>query len=411
MSQSTSLCLFEKAPTLNPGLAFVTYARLVFWQRIMKPFVGVEIPAHLRADFTLLTAQHMREQARLMFCGMLVGLPVIVFISSPQSSDVVSYGLPFAAFAMLVSGLFLLRKPIEQEQDARAASRTVRKVCVSTATLGSMWCLANWLNASPDMRIYYPAIISLIAMALGFGLTAARGVAFSVLLIFLAPIGVALAGSAEPMNIALATGMAIAVGFQLVLISNHKLLLLHLVEERYSSERQARRDPLTGLANRRALMERFAQEAARKSHVRLMVIDIDRFKGVNDRHGHDMGDEVLRAFAQLLAIHARGNVCAARLGGEEFALFARAEALDPAIALQVLTEIRGAYMPHGESITASIGVADAAISSKDDWTGLYGRADRALYEAKNEGRNRVETCNSGPEAAQPVEGTRMAGRA
>ena len=130
MSQSTSLCLFEKAPTLNPGLAFVTYARLVFWQRIMKPFVGVEIPAHLRADFTLLTAQHMREQARLMFCGMLVGLPVIVFISSPQSSDVVSYGLPFAAFAMLVSGLFLLRKPIEQEQDARAASRTVRKVCV-----------------------------------------------------------------------------------------------------------------------------------------------------------------------------------------------------------------------------------------------------------------------------------------
>ena len=127
----------------------------------------------------------------------------------------------------------------------------------------------------------------------------------------------------------------------------------------------------------------------------LEVIDIDRFKEINDRHGHDVGDDVLRAFAQLLRIHARGEICAARLGGEEFALLAPVEALDTAIALQLLVEIRGAYMPHGEAVTASIGVAEGSASELADWTVLYGQADRALYRAKNEGRNRAMSSNDG----------------
>ena len=120
-----------------------------------------------------------------------------------------------------------------------------------------------------------------------------------------------------------------------------------------------------------------------------MVVDIERLKNIRERCGKGMGDDVVGAFADLLAIHAGGEICAARLGGEEFALLASADTLDPAIALQVLGEIRGAYMPHGEQITASIGVADAVVAGPEDWTALYGEADRALYRAKNEGRNRV----------------------
>ena len=90
-----------------------------------------------------------------------------------------------------------------------------------------------------------------------------------------------------------------------------------------------------------------------------------------------------------LRTHARGEICAARLGGEEFALLAGTETLDPAIALQLLGEIAAADMPHGEAITASIGVAEARVTAGEDWTALYGQADRALYRAKNEGRNQV----------------------
>ena len=98
---------------------------------------------------------------------------------------------------------------------------------------------------------------------------------------------------------------------------------------------------------------------------------------------------MLQAIAHLLRTHARGEICAARLGGEEFALLAGTETLDPAIALQLLGEIAAADMPHGEAITASIGVAEARVTAGEDWTALYGQADRALYRAKNEGRNRV----------------------
>ena len=169
-------------------------------------------------------------------------------------------------------------------------------------------------------------------------------------------------------------------------------------------------DPLSGLRNRRGFEVHGEQMIADAIHghqpLTLVTVDIDRFKNINDRFGHDMGDDVLRAFAELLAIHARGEICAARLGGEEFALLASADTLDPAIALQVLGEIRGAYMPHGEQITASIGVADAVVTGPEDWTALYGEADRALYRAKNEGRNRVMSFDAEAASSAQVEALR-----
>ena len=158
----------------------------------------------------------------------------------------------------------------------------------------------------------------------------------------------------------------------------------------------ARRDPLTGLHNRRGFVETIAPllDPARSegASAALLLIDIDRFKSVNDAHGHEAGDMVLRCIARRLE-RWEGPMCAvARLGGEEFALmiagiegFALARFADNVRLEIAACDHRGAI---GERpVTASIGVAETHMPS--DFQQLYRLADQALYAAKQEGRNRI----------------------
>ena len=258
---------------------------------------------------------------------------------------------------------------------------SVWQICLLTAAVGSIWCIASWASAPVGIRLYYPAIMSLGALITGYCLMAVRSVGMTVLLVTMGPVAMVLLGTGELMDRVLALTILI----ELVMMVRHQGLLLSLVEARHRSGELARRDPLTGLANRRALLECFERFAAHP--VRLMVVDIDRFKTINDRFGHDVGDAVLGDRAS--AAHACPRRNPRRGSAAKNALLAGTEALDPAIALQLLGEIAAADMPHGEAITASIGVAEARVTAGEDWTALYGQADRALYRAKNEGRNRV----------------------
>ena len=162
---------------------------------------------------------------------------------------------------------------------------------------------------------------------------------------------------------------------------------------------QARTDPLTGLLNRRALTE-LAQRAmahARRhgSPLSVVLIDIDHFKQINDRHGHAAGDAVLVSLARLLKSHLREDDACARLGGEEFLLLLPATRLDQ--ALQVAEKLR--QLIAGEVLAAGIRCSSSfGVCSSDgnlDFDQLLQRADTALYRAKAGGRDRVECA---PEA-------------
>ncbi|WP_232806704.1 GGDEF domain-containing protein [Geodermatophilus chilensis] len=158
-------------------------------------------------------------------------------------------------------------------------------------------------------------------------------------------------------------------------------------------------DPLTGLANRRFLVEqapRVWRQARREgSRVAAMVLDLDHFKQLNDAHGHAAGDAVLRAVASSLAATVRPTDVLARTGGEEMIVLGLVS--DPAEAHQLAERLRAAVRTSrtddGHSVTASIGIAlarpvDGEEAADAMWR-LVDRADGAMYEAKQAGRDRV----------------------
>jgi diguanylate cyclase (GGDEF)-like protein len=166
-------------------------------------------------------------------------------------------------------------------------------------------------------------------------------------------------------------------------------------------------DHLTGLLNRRAFLETAhilcTRQAGRGQPVTMMMFDLDHFKSINDRFGHAVGDEVLRVFANVTRSSMRGSDIIGRLGGEEFAVIV-AEPIE--FAERIAERLRASFETAGITIadqtigaTVSIGVA-TSFEPVTDLAPLIGRADAALYNAKREGRNRVQVAPAEPASEQ-----------
>ncbi len=167
-------------------------------------------------------------------------------------------------------------------------------------------------------------------------------------------------------------------------------------------------DPLTGLLNRRYLIERLAEELKRSKRqeypMSFMMIDIDDFKLYNDHNGHPAGDLALEMAAQCLKSALRGADVASRYGGEEFCILLPQTSLAEAITIaeRIRRRITRVRFPHGKSqplgsMTVSIGVSAFSPGLETPQT-IIEAADRALYLAKSRGKNRVETLE--PPAAE-----------
>ena len=163
-------------------------------------------------------------------------------------------------------------------------------------------------------------------------------------------------------------------------------------------------DPLTGLANRRAFLEHAVACRPRDgAPVSVLLADLDRFKTINDRFGHAVGDRVLRVFADAVRRALRPADLSGRLGGEEFAVLLPGTKV--ADAERMAERIRAAFSAaaaaiagHAVASTVSIGVATTS-AAEGELSDLLAVADRALYRAKAEGRNRVVAidCDAAPE--------------
>ncbi len=183
--------------------------------------------------------------------------------------------------------------------------------------------------------------------------------------------------------------------------------LRHFIEQIGLKEEELRRlaatDVLTGLANRREFMSRGTEEFLRAMrynfHVCVLMMDIDHFKKVNDTWGHAVGDDVIRQVASIIRDTCRVVDVVGRIGGEEFAVLLSQTDTEGALILaeRVRETVAGraVSLADGKTLAVSISIGVAAMTQEDgDLSHLLARADAALYEAKQHGRNRVRVAMS-----------------
>jgi diguanylate cyclase (GGDEF)-like protein len=243
----------------------------------------------------------------------------------------------------------------------------------------------------PTMAWFAIPLMTLGARFSGRGI--AVGVGLSIVLLLAVAFGVdAQAVLHDPTLVIAPIALMIAVAmFQTVLMNSD---VKHRAE--------AVLDPLTGMLNRKALVQR-VDELAQQSQITrqpigLIVGDIDHFKQINDSHGHAAGDAVLADVAQRLRSTLRAFDLFYRTGGEEFLVLLPGADLEHAAELAEALRAAVADRPlAGHAVTMSFGAAASASDEAFDYEVVFGEADAALYEAKHSGRNRV--CQPSSDAA------------
>ncbi len=184
---------------------------------------------------------------------------------------------------------------------------------------------------------------------------------------------------------------------------------LELHRAKAVADRLSMTDPLTGLLNRRAMTE--AANSGLPDILALVIVDIDRFKHVNDTYGHLAGDAVLQSVSRIMAADLGAFGCLARMGGEEFALASSKVPFD--LLYDKLNQFRAKVEATpvvfgGQAIQITISIGVASRLDDDTFDRIFSKADRALYLAKSSGRNRVqvysEECDPDVSATNQLSG-------
>jgi diguanylate cyclase (GGDEF)-like protein len=339
------------------------------------------------------------------FVGMLVATLLCALLWDVTRHDIL------AAWWLVVVALSLMRFSMTVAYRRRAPGSDIRpwerRFLVTLVMTGAAWGVGGWMMM-PRGMLAYQAVVYFFLMGVVGGTVATysahvAGVTLTTILIFV-PSALAFAMEDNPLTRTMALGsvvyLAAAIRAAKTLSDSFKrsFRLTHELEiAREAAELQARTDELTQMRNRRAFHEMgevaFAQAVRYGDAIALISIDIDHFKRVNDTWGHATGDETLRLVALIIQRTVRTSDIAGRVGGEEFAVLLPRATAEQAVAmaerLRVAMEKAPLYHDNGQiHFTASFGVAVRG-PEVDTLDRLLAEADKALYEAKEGGRNRV----------------------
>ena len=361
------------------------------WQRVRDVVLSTDPQRRTLVAMALLALL-------LMACSAGVML-MIAMASSGVDKDAVQWWS-----AISVGGLAVMTAFVRSGATARLAdpSLTVPQM-VWTITSGAVaYVLAG------DARGVVPAVLAMILFFGTFGLTVAEvlGIGIYALLAFACAVAATTRFNASPfgyLDTAYALMVLIVLGGSMALNLRIQRIRARLRDQREALAQAlainrdlATRDELTGLPNRRAMLDLMDLEHRRSLRsgrpMLLAELDIDHFKRVNDEHGHATGDRALQAFASVVRANVRDTDVLARWGGEEFVLMVSDTSVEEARDLleRARLAVAALEIPHARGVlrmTVSIGLAQHLPGDTVALT--LERADQALYTAKSLGRNRV----------------------
>jgi diguanylate cyclase (GGDEF)-like protein len=350
---------------------------------------GFSLAAAERREQHRVLRERLTSVAWIVAIGVLAWIPVdLGTLSAHAATHVLGLRLVLATALVAIARM--------QPGDGRGSPVVALAIFMVVQATGFAWMEANIpADAPPLLRIGYglfPFVVAAQIAVFPLPLLVSLLLSLPALGLLLQP---AWQGPFAP-DMSLYGGLWLLL--LIVLISawagmSQLALLLDLLRAR----NDAAHDGLTGLANRRSAMDRLDAEIAqahrRGQALTVLTLDLDHFKRVNDTYGHAAGDRVLIEFAAVLRDCLRLGDLGARIGGEEFlALLPQTEA---GVAMQVAERIRThcesmcVISDDGASIRFTISIGLAELAADDNAAALLGRADRALYRAKNSGRNRV----------------------
>lgn len=347
--------------------------------------------------------QRLRLRARLYVAFAAVSLPIAL---AAVTMSLVTGGRPSPALLGTV-GLILVTAAVPLRRGPRTGEWTI--LVITSAAHVNAVSMTHDMTGTADvsrtgMALAISSVFAAVYMERTWAMAAQVAVAFTAL-------GIVAVMSTEPDIV----NAVIAAALLLLCIQIPLRLLRELALRAVAqAQRNAVTDQLTGLGNRRGLElfveQRWSDWARRGDRVAVLLIDVDHFKEVNDTRGHASGDDVLRTLGAVLAAGVRTSDVAVRLGGEEFLLLLGNVTGD---VVPVAERIRRAVGASSAGVTVSIGLHEVRpvpgdVLPEAMWAAVA-IADKALYEAKRNGRNQVVRSLPGRGQAVPEQPGRSTG--